>query len=356
VLTEDEFDDTPNVASRPLPHSSSRKEDRRERFRSRASCGRAHVHVSRKLDVNEPTTGLANTLHDDADLASSRLLCPRRLATSTHYHAFVIPTFEAGRLAGLGLDVPASTDATQSAWGDGQVEFPYYYRWRFRTASLGDFEYLVRLLVAQPCDKRVGSRHRRFTPRTFPRSRHPSSSAARLLGGALRPVRDAARRRPEVVTTYDEWDQHCRHIRIRSSRRCRTGQSRRRPHDRERTDANRSRRDVAAHGRWHAPTTAARGVAGAAVANLTNCARAQLDPAWRRGRDRHARRPDQPGEVGDLRSAMTSSRQIARSCSANRARGRARSTRTFATGSCAPSDGSWVHRRVLTSGDGAPRT
>ena len=40
--------------------------------------------------------------------------------------------------------------ASQYAWGrkPDQTEFPYYFRWFFRTGSFGDFEYLVRLLKA----------------------------------------------------------------------------------------------------------------------------------------------------------------------------------------------------------------
>ena len=41
-------------------------------------------------------------LGQNPDLAYSRLLCPRRLGDNTGYHAFVVPTFETGRLAGLG--------------------------------------------------------------------------------------------------------------------------------------------------------------------------------------------------------------------------------------------------------------
>ena len=47
----------------------------------------------------------------EADLAYSRLLCPRKLAPNTGYHAFLVPTFETGRLAGLGMD-PADAPNT----------------------------------------------------------------------------------------------------------------------------------------------------------------------------------------------------------------------------------------------------
>src|SRR5262249_48937944 len=96
------------------------------------------------------------------DVAYSRLLCPRRLKDNTAYDVFVVPTFETGRLAGLGLD-PAKTApfAPASAWqgvGPEPTNFPLYYRWFFRTGSRGDFEYLVSLLKPQPVDTRVGTR------------------------------------------------------------------------------------------------------------------------------------------------------------------------------------------------------
>ena len=38
------------------------------------------------------------------DQAYSRIMCPRHLEADTDYHAFLIPSFETGRLAGLGHD------------------------------------------------------------------------------------------------------------------------------------------------------------------------------------------------------------------------------------------------------------
>jgi hypothetical protein len=129
----------------------------------------AHVHVSQNIigntlqttsdgDVAAVEQRLEQTLGVNADVASSRLLGARKLAVNTAYHAFVVPAFEAGRLAGLGLDIPANTSGQRSSWGAGQRLYPIYYRWFFRTGEKGDFEFLVDLLKPRPVDKRVGVR------------------------------------------------------------------------------------------------------------------------------------------------------------------------------------------------------
>ena len=141
----------------------------------------AHVHVNRGMidagmrtpalgvavpagtDPSQPAVQrLAQTLDENADLAYSRLICPRKLKDNTPYHAFVVPVFETGRLAGLGLDPANAPEAMQSAWGayaarEQGSNYPYYYRWYFRTGTVGDFEYLVRLLKPRTVDKRVGT-------------------------------------------------------------------------------------------------------------------------------------------------------------------------------------------------------
>lgn len=127
----------------------------------------AHVHVSENIignslqtqtdqEVSTVEQNLQQKLGVNSDVASSRLLCARKLKKSTAYHAFVIPAFEAGRLAGL--DAPPETSGHRSAWDDGQRRHPIYYRWFFRTGEKGDFEFLVDLLEPRPADKGVGVR------------------------------------------------------------------------------------------------------------------------------------------------------------------------------------------------------
>src|SRR5262249_16623879 len=140
------------------------------------------------------------------DLTTSRILCPRHLASAKTYHAFVIPTFESGRLAGLGVEVPADLGATHSSWADGQDEFPYYYRWRFGT-GFGDFDYLVRLLKPQSPDPRVGRRDIDVVHpgQGLPKIDSPPEIHGILkLGGALQAPLSAADQ--AAVQKYDEWD------------------------------------------------------------------------------------------------------------------------------------------------------
>jgi len=114
----------------------------------------AHVHVSQDitagntLSVEQTVNALEELVRRNPDEALSRLVSPRKLRTGTAYHAFLVPTFEIGRLAGLGLPTTGQ-DALAPSWGAGQKEFPVYYQWYFRTGKRGDFEYLVRLLKAR---------------------------------------------------------------------------------------------------------------------------------------------------------------------------------------------------------------
>ncbi len=169
VLAEDEFDE--KQVSGPLAAFEIKDGlDPNELFPDkRQSWAWAHVHTSQNIIGDKPKTttdqeargveqNLANILSVNPDSASSRLLCPRKLKENTAYHAFVIPAFESGRLAGLGLEIPEDIDGQQASWGVGQRLYPIYYRWFFRTGTKGDFEFLVDLLEPRPVDKRVGVR------------------------------------------------------------------------------------------------------------------------------------------------------------------------------------------------------
>lgn len=118
----------------------------------------AHVHVNTDVSSNT-TSSLQQQVDDEGDNCYSRIVCPRRLDANTAYHAFLIPSFETGRLAGLGnFDAAENTPVNKSGWDAGQTDFPYYHRWYFSTGSMGDFEYLARQLKPKPADERVGYR------------------------------------------------------------------------------------------------------------------------------------------------------------------------------------------------------
>jgi hypothetical protein len=107
----------------------------------------AHVQVEHDLP-----DGVAAALAAEPTAFRSRLLCPRRLDEDRAWIACVVPTFEAGRLAGLGF---VGSEAPGRAWGtSGGAELPVYHSWRFRSGPKGDFEALAERLhpVVLPAD------------------------------------------------------------------------------------------------------------------------------------------------------------------------------------------------------------
>lgn len=105
----------------------------------------AHVQVvggQAESDVFDPEW-ITSQLTQRSSLATCRLVCPRELEADGTYVACVVPTFDAGREAGLGRE--PLTGEVGPAWGDadGPVTLPVYYLWRFGTGPAGDFESLV---------------------------------------------------------------------------------------------------------------------------------------------------------------------------------------------------------------------
>ena len=90
----------------------------------------------------------------------------------TSYQAFLVPTFERGRLAGLGQPV-AGVDRLKPAWQPQQapVTLPVYYSWSFQTGPAGDFASLVSQLhpVGQIPDAVLAAHARRQPARRRPR-------------------------------------------------------------------------------------------------------------------------------------------------------------------------------------------
>jgi len=84
----------------------------------------------------------------------SRLLCPRQLKERQAYTLFLVPAYEAGRLAGLGSsDKPGTPD--QPAWAAASPEsvlLPVYYQSRFITNASEDVEALLRRLKGYRAD------------------------------------------------------------------------------------------------------------------------------------------------------------------------------------------------------------
>ncbi|RSS63482.1 hypothetical protein EF918_30690, partial [Streptomyces sp. WAC06614] len=172
----------------------------------------AHVHVDTDPDeplVSEPEdmpatlARLRELLRTRPDRACSRIISPRHLGANTPYHAFLVPAFETGRLAGLG-EPPDDTDATLASWGPGRagLPLPYYHRWSFRTGSTGDFEELVRRIQPRKPDPLVARRDIDVLRPDFglpPIDRPPALGGVLRLGGALRIPR-------RTRDLWDNWD------------------------------------------------------------------------------------------------------------------------------------------------------
>lgn len=223
VLREDEFTDNTNIRDKAVPSFKLKDGKKTTDIFPKTSelWAWAHVHVNKDLSSGAPpnaaddasvNTEITNLINQDPDQAYSRILSPRKLEANKGYHAFLIPTFESGRLTGLGLDLPPDLVATKCGWEDeSTIEFPYYFRWYFRTGNVGDFEYLVNLLQPKPADKRVGSRD---IDVLHPGQNLPTINDADLkgvlkLGGALRVPFDTLKDEDkQEILKFDTWDEH----------------------------------------------------------------------------------------------------------------------------------------------------
>jgi hypothetical protein len=130
----------------------------------------------------------------------SRLVCPRRLEPETHYLACVVPTFDAGRKAGLGLDVVAADeDRLSPAWDASKprAQLPVYYQWEFATGEGGDFETLARRLKPRAAGN-VGRRKLRVGRQPFGL---PDAGVLELEGALIAPDGPARPAPPDAFRT-----------------------------------------------------------------------------------------------------------------------------------------------------------
>jgi hypothetical protein len=161
VLAEDEFTILPEQVGRPSAIHLDPAKIATSLPPALESWAWAHVQISRAVVVADVDAAIRG----NPDHALSRLVCPRRLRVDTRYHAFIVPAFETGRLAGLGAD-PSAVPAQAPSWtSDGTpvtptrpFDVPFYYRWTFTTGETGDFESLVRALQPGPVGDRFGKR------------------------------------------------------------------------------------------------------------------------------------------------------------------------------------------------------
>lgn len=229
VLKEDEFTDGNNIAGKPLPFITLKVDPLTVFPDAEQLWAWAHVHINKDVMQSDTKTRSTETatiqprveeiISKTPDLAYSRILCPRHLEANTAYHAFLIPVYESGRLAGLGLNPdksPTEVNATFSAWATytnkpSATDFPYYHRWYFRTGTVGDFEYLVRLLQPNPVDSRVGRRDMDVQKPmvNFPGIGDPRFGGVLKLGGALQvPMESMKQEEQDEINLFDNWAEH----------------------------------------------------------------------------------------------------------------------------------------------------
>ena len=141
------------------------------------------------------SSSVASALTGDPALSLARLVCPRILTPDTAYLACVVPTFELGRLAGLGKPFSDSDVLTNialaPAWtwkAQGMpvpIQLPVYYSWEFRTGDGGDFESLAaRLTTSAPPG--LGLRSVNIGQPGFPTG--ASNTLTAQVEGALTPI------------------------------------------------------------------------------------------------------------------------------------------------------------------------
>jgi hypothetical protein len=133
--------------------------------------------------------GTTGTIDAPPEQTLSRLVCPRRLESGVSYLACIVPAYEAGRQAGLGLEVTA---AGEDAWpppggGSGAFELPVYDHWEFSTGPDGDFEALARRLQPVAFGPEIGTRPMDLTTAGWQLPVPPAGEPGSQLGfeGAL---------------------------------------------------------------------------------------------------------------------------------------------------------------------------
>jgi hypothetical protein len=188
----------------------------------------AHVQYAGNLDADAtattpPTSG---TLHATVTAAAtqltanpsstlSRLLCPRELVADTRYFACVVPTFMAGRVAGLGGS-PDPTAQAGPAWdvsaaGEASLTLPVYYSFSFTTGIDGDFLSLAQLLVHPPgVSVAPGSGLGPMTltvnvPASAGPPASPATSVQLAMPGMLQPVGAKAPADPASFAAVQQW-------------------------------------------------------------------------------------------------------------------------------------------------------
>lgn len=137
---------------------------------------------------------LRSALSGDPALTVSRLLCPRRLDPDTAYLACLVPAFELGRRAGLGIQISQEDERSLlPAWKSGseapdKVVLPVYYQWEFRTGVGSDFEELAQNLEPRVLPVEAGKLRMDVSNPGFQTGLSSDQDLTIEFEGALRPI------------------------------------------------------------------------------------------------------------------------------------------------------------------------
>ena len=170
----------------------------------------AHAQVSVESSGSPQPDSIRNLITSQPGQTLSRLICPRVLTPFTAYLACVVPTFESGRLSGLGLPGEPQ-DSQQLSWDfdpDAStavvLQLPVYHHWRFTTGEGTDFESVARRI--RPCrllDSAVGGQLVHIGAPGF--ATGASENLAVLTSGALQPAGTAPTQWPGADADAMAW-------------------------------------------------------------------------------------------------------------------------------------------------------
>ncbi|XXF76152.1 hypothetical protein P2318_24240 [Myxococcaceae bacterium GXIMD 01537] len=116
----------------------------------------AHAQVA-GVSVTDPNA-LSALVRDKPGQSSSRILAARKLEKGRRYRACMVPTYELGRRAGLGLPVDGA--GLGFAWSTTatEVELPVYFHWELECSPQGGFREQVEKLSPRKLSGEVGKR------------------------------------------------------------------------------------------------------------------------------------------------------------------------------------------------------
>lgn len=102
--------------------------------------------IENNNDTSQTESLVNEILNDNPNCGKSRILCPSKLEPDTVYNILLIPSYELGRLAALGLGIDFA-DLNTCAWEPTLEEqmkrpngmaFPLYKKWKITTAFAAD--------------------------------------------------------------------------------------------------------------------------------------------------------------------------------------------------------------------------